>query len=69
MTKREAAIVSAYTGILLGDMGDMCRFIDEIMGRPVFTHELADESIVKEIKEKSKPYFLKLSDSLTESTK
>lgn len=40
MTKREAAIVSAYTGIMLGKFSDMLGYIEEILGRPVHTHEL-----------------------------
>ena len=32
MTKREAAIVSAYTGVLIGDFNEMHRYIEEIMG-------------------------------------
>jgi len=42
MTKREAAIISAYTGILIGDFNDMHKYIEEIAGRAVFTHELPD---------------------------
>lgn len=40
MTKREAAIISAYTGILIGDFNDMHKYIEEIAGCSVFTHEL-----------------------------
>lgn len=39
--KKEAAIVSAYTGVLIGDFNEMHRYIEEIMGRQVFTHELS----------------------------
>jgi len=39
MTKREAAIVSAYTGILIGSFSDLHQYIEEIMKRPVWTHE------------------------------
>ncbi len=57
MTKREAAIVSAYTGILLGELSDIHTYLKEIMGRPVFAHELGDEKFLKRIKEKAKPDF------------
>lgn len=60
MTKREAAIVSAYTGILLGDFEDMHKYIDEIMGRYVFSHELGEKAIVEEIKNRSTQDFLNL---------
>ena len=58
MTKREAAIISAYTGILLGDFGDMHEFIEEAMGRQVFVHEMGTDAVFAEIKEASKPFFL-----------
>lgn len=58
MTTREKAIVSAYTGILMGTMDELCKYIEEILGRPVWTHELADEKVFAEIKAKSKPDFL-----------
>ena len=60
MTKREAAIVSAYTGILLGKFSELHGYIEEIMGRPVFTHELGRDTIVAEIKDKSRQDFINL---------
>lgn len=63
MTKKECAIVMAYTGIVMlsgEDFQIYHKYIEDIMGRPVWTHELANESVVEEIKEKSKYDFLKL---------
>ncbi len=64
MTKREAAILSAFTGLLIGSFLDMHKYIEEIMRRPVFTHELANEEIVAEIKEKSRHDFMKLNEDI-----
>lgn len=58
MTKREAAIVGAYTGILIGEFHDMHKLVEEVMGRPVWTHEMARDEIVAEIKNRVKPLFL-----------
>lgn len=59
MTKREAAIVATYTGILIGDIYDMKCYMSEIMGGiDIYTHMLADEDFVKAVKEKAKPDFL-----------
>lgn len=58
MNKREAAIISSYTGILLGEFSDMHEYIEEIMGRPVFTHELASKEVREKIKSLSKEDFL-----------
>lgn len=60
MTKREAAIIGAYTGILLGDFSDMHEYIEETLGRPVFTHELGRKELAEYIKDVSKPDFLAL---------
>lgn len=60
MTKEEKLIVSAYTGILMCDFSDLHEYIEKLLGRPVFTHELADKEVWKEIKNKCKPDFLNL---------
>lgn len=63
MKNREKAIIMAYTGVcmLSGDeFQHFHKYVEEIMGRPVFTHELADKAICDKIKEKAKPDFLKL---------
>lgn len=61
MTKNEAAVIMAYTGqvMLTGDDFDIFhRYIEKILNRSVFTHELGNESVWDEIKEKSKADFL-----------
>lgn len=57
MTKREAAIVSAYTGILIGEFSDMHKYIEEIMYRPVWTNEMASSQFAEKLKELSKKDF------------
>ena len=57
MTKREAAIVSAYTGVMLGDSSDLHKYVEEIMEIPVWTHQMGNSKIAKEIKQKSKNDF------------
>lgn len=56
MTKREAAIVSAYTGYLIGEFSDFQAYAEEVMGRPVFILELP--ALEDEIREKSKKDFI-----------
>ena len=60
MTKREAAIVSAYTRFLIGDFSDMHKYIEEKLDRAVWTHELADKITWEEIKQKSKEDFINI---------
>lgn len=60
MNKREAAIISAYTGVLIGTVDVLHEYIEEIMGRPVFTHELIEEETFNKIKELSKDDFMNI---------
>lgn len=63
MNDRERAIIETYTGfcMLTGNKrNEAYKYMEEIMGRPVYTHELEDERIQQELKEKAKPDFLKL---------
>lgn len=63
MTDKEKAIVMAYTGItmLTGDKLDIFyRYIQEKLGRPIYTHELASEEIWAQIKEATKEDFKRL---------
>lgn len=63
MTDREKAIVTAYTGacMLSGDGFQIFHeYIEDIMGRPVYMHELANKAIEGEIKEKAKADFIAL---------
>ena len=63
MTDREKAIISAYTGyaMLAGDkLCEFYKYLEEILGRPIMTHELAFKSTWDKIHEKSKPDFIAL---------
>ena len=63
MTNKEKAIVMAYTGVtmLTGDKFSIFhKYIQDILGRPVWTHELADSRVWEEIREKSRNDFLAL---------
>lgn len=57
---RQAAILGAFTGVLCGPYGEMVAYIEEIMGRPVFTYEMANVAIVDQIKELARPDFLSI---------
>ena len=64
MNRRESAIVGAFTGFLCGPFDAMHEYIEEIMGRPVFTHEMASKEISEKIKELAKPDFIALAESV-----
>lgn len=65
MTKGEAKIIGAYTGILMGEFTDMHEYIEYLLKRPVLTHELANKELVKRIKSLAKPDFLEICEKLT----
>lgn len=60
MTLHEKVVLSAYTGILMCDFSEVHKYIEKLLGRPVWTHELASEALWSEIKEKAKPDFHKI---------
>ena len=63
MTDEEKAVVMAYTGVTMlnGEKFSVFhKYIEDIMGRPVFTHELGSELVFEQIKEKSRADFLRL---------
>lgn len=61
MSKEEKLIVSAYTGYLMVDFDDLHKYINEKLGRPVFTHELCGKTF-DELHEIVKDDFLRLCD-------
>ena len=60
MTMEERLIVSAYTGHLMCNFELVHEYIEKIMGRPVYTHEMSTEFFEKELRKKISPEFLKL---------
>lgn len=63
MTKQECAIIMAHTGICMltgEEFNEFHKYVEYIMGRPVWTHELANEEVKNEIIGNSKDDFLDL---------
>lgn len=65
MTNEERIIVSAYTGYLMCDFAEMHQYIEEKLGRPVWTHELGIKKTWNEIHEAVKNDFLALCEKST----
>ena len=56
MTKKECAVVMAQTGVCMltgRDFQIFHEYIEQIMGRPVYTHELASKEIQEQIQSRS----------------
>ena len=60
MTKREALIVSAYTGYFMCNMSELHKFIEETLGRAIDIHELADDETLNELRDKVRDEFIKI---------
>ena len=61
MKRNEAVLISAYTGFLLTqNLSDVHKFCEELLGRPIWSHEFASDSLQKEIREKCKPMIIEL---------
>lgn len=65
MNRRESAIIGAYTGIQAGPFSALHEYLEEIMGRSVYTHELVNEELWAEIKQRSKDDFIALTKSIS----
>lgn len=64
MNKREAAIVTAFTGKLCGSFSDFHAYAEEIMSRPIWTHEFGSKELSEELKQASRKDFISLSENL-----
>lgn len=60
LTKEQAAIIGVYTGISCGPFSDIHELAEKLLGRPVWTHELAYPEIWEELREKVKPQFIEI---------
>ena len=59
MTKRECAIVTAYTGFSMlkgNDLGHLYRYLSGFIGRPVYSHEIP--AVAEAYREQIKQDFL-----------
>lgn len=48
------AVLSAYTGILLCEFGDMHEYIQHVFGRTVWTHEMGDRDFLPQLQRRIK---------------
>lgn len=60
ITKREASIITTYTGFLIGNFTEAHKYMEELMERPVFTHELANKEFTEKLKEKAHHDFVNI---------
>lgn len=60
LTKEQAAIIGAFTGYTAGPFSDIHEYAQRVLKQPLWTHEFADEELVKKLQEAAKADFLAL---------
>ena len=60
LTRRQAAIITAYTGITCGPFEVFVEYAEKLLGRPVWSHEFASKELASKIKELAKDDFLSI---------
>ena len=58
LTKDQAAIIGAFTGIACGPFSDIHGYAEKVLGRPVWTHQFASEALSEELREASRADFI-----------
>jgi hypothetical protein len=64
ITKREAAIIMAYTGIVFGCPNEFHRYAEELLGRSIFIHEFTSPDFIRKLQTESEEDFINLSMSI-----
>ena len=58
LTREQAAIIGAFTGILCGPFEDVHGLIERVLDRPVFTHEMVSKDLWEKVKKLIEPEYL-----------
>lgn len=58
LTREQAAIIGAYTGICCGPFSDVHAKIEQVLGRSVWTHEMADKELWETVRTKLTAEFM-----------
>ena len=54
LTDHQCAVLTAFTGILLGRMTAFHKYAEHLLERPVYTHEFAEREVWDRLKELSR---------------
>lgn len=69
LTKDQAAIIGAFTGVCMGPFGDIQEYAERKLGRPIWTHEFASEALSAELKEAARDDLLSIVHEAARSRK
>lgn len=59
-TPEQGAVISAFTGVLACSYPVFHEYVEKLMGRPVFTHELASKEFEAELQRRARADFVAL---------
>lgn len=60
LTREQAAIIGAYTGVTCGPFGDIAAYAEKKLGRHIWTHEFSSEAVEEELRAATKDDFLSI---------
>lgn len=60
LTREQAAIIGAYTGIACGPFSGIHEYAEKKLGRPIFTHEFGTGGVMDKLHEAAREDFLAL---------
>nr|DAG13488.1 MAG TPA: hypothetical protein [Caudoviricetes sp.] len=65
MKKRDAVVISAYTGELCCDFKDVQKYVEEVTDKKITKQDYENENIIESLKEYIKPDFVATCDNLS----
>lgn len=60
LTEYQAAVLTAFTGHMLGKFSVFHKYAEKLIGRPIFKHELGSQEMKNKLEKLSKADFLNL---------
>lgn len=60
LTKEQAAILGCVTGVSCGPFSDVHKKAEELLGRPIWTHEFGTPDLWEELRNKAMPEFMQV---------
>ena len=60
LSRKDAAIIGAFTGFALGPFEDIQAYGDHLLGEPTWTHQYGSKEFWEKLKELARPDFMAL---------
>ena len=60
LTREQAAVVGAFTGVVLGPFQDIHKYAERVLKRPIVDLEFADDNVARKIQDAAEADFLSI---------